>query len=282
MAKIRESRRIERAGVNSLRALLEDHELIVQEIDGGNDHGEDLLVFLTRDGRRTGHVVAIQVKSGRKYRRANGYAVPVDDHYEDWKEFRVPVLGVVYDPGLAGLFWVNLSEVLNAADTPPTWVQIPRTSILSSSTIHGWIAGIERYIDSAGMRRGYTLATLPSGENHKPNLPIGMSRIEREHFLLSAAANAENVSDIVEQCLRELVNGAYRPHPNEALAAQPRSEGWVATVLNVRVDGHLKARAHRLLQEAVFVEGLGWNPRSIAFLARLYLHQRFPMAEDGG
>ncbi|MER7582350.1 DUF4365 domain-containing protein [Kitasatospora sp. NPDC097691] len=62
MATIRPSRRIERAGVNAVRTLLEDHEHIVQEIDGGNDHGEDLFINVTRGGRRTGHYFAVQVK----------------------------------------------------------------------------------------------------------------------------------------------------------------------------------------------------------------------------
>lgn len=58
-ARVTRSRRIERAGVNALRALLEDHDQIVQEIDGGNDYGEDLFVMLTRDGERTGVTIAV-------------------------------------------------------------------------------------------------------------------------------------------------------------------------------------------------------------------------------
>ncbi|MEV7775196.1 DUF4365 domain-containing protein [Kitasatospora sp. NPDC086791] len=157
MASVRPSRRVERAGVNALRTLLEDHEHIVQEIDGGNDHGEDMHVLLTRNGRRTGHVVAIQVKSGKKYKRANGYAIPVEDHYHDWKESRIPVLGVVHDMESGRLFWVNLTRRLNLPGEAPKWVQIPADSELATESIRGFVAEIEMYIDSEGMRiRGAT------------------------------------------------------------------------------------------------------------------------------
>lgn len=152
MATVRPGRRIERAGVNAVRTLLEDHEHIVQEIDGGNDHGEDLFVNVTRAGRRTGHYFAVQVKSGKKYKRARGYAIPVDDHFEDWRQSRIPVMGFVYDPDVDEIFWVNLTKELRAATDPPSWVQIPRSSRLSHDTIRGFIAGVEAYVDTTGMR----------------------------------------------------------------------------------------------------------------------------------
>lgn len=152
MAVIRPNRRIERAGVNALRALLEDHDQLVQEIDGGNDHGEDLYVSFTRNRRRTGHIVAIQVKSGKKYRRAHGYAIPVDDHFQDWRQSKVPVLGVVYDSESESLYWVNLTKFLGSCNTSPGWVEVPLKNILDAAHIRGFIAENEIYIDSAGMR----------------------------------------------------------------------------------------------------------------------------------
>ncbi|MGY0466322.1 DUF4365 domain-containing protein [Kitasatospora sp. cg17-2] len=152
MAKVRPSRRIERAGVNAVRTLLEDHEHIVQEIDGGNDHGEDLFINVTRAGRRTGHYFAVQVKSGKKYKRAHGYAIPIEEHFEDWRQSRIPVMGFVYDPDTDAIFWVNLTKELRAASEPPSWVQIPLSSQLSHDTIRGFIAEVEAYVDNAGMR----------------------------------------------------------------------------------------------------------------------------------
>ncbi|MGA5346704.1 DUF4365 domain-containing protein [Streptomyces griseoincarnatus] len=164
MAKVRPTRRIERAGVNALRALLEEHDHIVQEIDGGNDHGEDLYVMLTRNGRRTGHVFAVQVKSGKKYKRSKGYAIPIEDHGEDWRESRIPVIGVVYDREQSSLYWVNLSKKLRGSDISPKWIQVPQVAVLSDETIRGFAAEVESYIDHEGMRiRGATREEVFSG-----------------------------------------------------------------------------------------------------------------------
>ena len=160
VATIRASRRIERAGVNAVRRLFDDHDLLLQEIDGGADHGEDMLVQLSRNGRPSGHWFAVQIKSGRKYQRANGFAIPVDDHHDGWRNSRIPVIGIVYDLDGDGLYWTNLTRELRKASEPQSWVQISGDNILSDDTIHGFAADIEHYIDTAGMRRAGREAVL--------------------------------------------------------------------------------------------------------------------------
>ncbi|MFJ4120082.1 DUF4365 domain-containing protein [[Kitasatospora] papulosa] len=152
MSTVRSSRRIERAGVNALRALLEEHEHIVQEIDGGNDHGEDMIVNFTSGGKRTGYWLAIQVKSGKKYKRANGYAIPVEDHFDDWSQSRIPIIGVVYDMKKRELFWVNLTEQLRTTDKSPGWVQVANTSRLNTDTVYEFYTEVATYAGGARMR----------------------------------------------------------------------------------------------------------------------------------
>jgi len=152
VSTVRASRKIERAGVNALRSLLEEHDHIVQEIDGGNDHGEDMIVNFTRAGKRTPYWIAIQVKSGKKYKRANGYAIPVEDHFEDWRQSRIPILGVVYDMKKRELFWVNLTEQLRSGDESPGWVQVASTSLLNSDTIEDFYAEVATYAGDERMR----------------------------------------------------------------------------------------------------------------------------------
>ncbi|MFF7025732.1 DUF4365 domain-containing protein [Streptomyces klenkii] len=112
MAKVLPTKKTERAGVNEFRALLESAGHIVQEIDGGNDYGEDCYLSFTEHGERAGDIVAVQVKSGGAYRSGVGYRIPCRDHVEDWTRSRIPVIGVVYDPELKKLFWVNMTEYL--------------------------------------------------------------------------------------------------------------------------------------------------------------------------
>ncbi|MFD7886730.1 DUF4365 domain-containing protein [Streptomyces bauhiniae] len=152
MSTVRASRKIERAGVNALRSLLEEHDHIVQEIDGGNDHGEDMIVNFTRAGKRTPYWIAIQVKSGKKYKRAHGYAIPVEDHFEDWRQSRIPILGVVYDMKKRELFWVNLTEQLRSVEESPGWVQVAGASVLNSKTIDDFYAEVATYAGDERMR----------------------------------------------------------------------------------------------------------------------------------
>ncbi|WSQ10281.1 DUF4365 domain-containing protein [Streptomyces sp. NBC_01231] len=152
MSTVRASRKIERAGVNALRSLLEEHDHIVQEIDGGNDHGEDMIVNFTRAGKRTPYWIAIQVKSGKKYKRAHGYAIPVEDHFDDWRQSRIPILGVVYDMKKKELFWVNLTEQLRSVDKSPGWVQVANASPLNSETVDDFYAEVATYAGDERMR----------------------------------------------------------------------------------------------------------------------------------
>ncbi|MGW5420229.1 tetratricopeptide repeat protein [Streptomyces sp. NPDC003943] len=152
-ARVTQSRRIERAGVNALRTLLEDHDQIVQEIDGGNDYGEDLFVMLTKDGERTGVAIAIQVKSGDKYKRAHGYAIPVDGHANDWKNGLLPVLGVVFDVATRELFWANLTECLESSEEAPSWIAVPREQELNEDTIQSFLALTHKFVEARSQGR---------------------------------------------------------------------------------------------------------------------------------
>ncbi|MFF7811675.1 tetratricopeptide repeat protein [Streptomyces sp. NPDC007945] len=152
-ARVTQSRRIERAGVNALRTLLEDHDQIVQEIDGGNDYGEDLFVMLTKDGERTGVAIAIQVKSGDKYKRAHGYAIPVDGHANDWKNGLLPVLGVVFDVATRKLFWANLTECLESSEEAPSWIAVPREQELNEDTIQSFLALTHKFVEARSQGR---------------------------------------------------------------------------------------------------------------------------------
>ncbi|WP_380277489.1 DUF4365 domain-containing protein [Kitasatospora purpeofusca] len=151
MTKVRATRVTERAGVNEFRSLMESAGHIVQEIDGGNDQGEDCYLSFTRLGERTGEIVAVQVKSGGAYRRPVGYGIPCRNHLRDWTLSRIPVIGVVYDPELRKLFWVNMTEHLleriGRGETPKS-VPIGETEILDATTVAHFVASASRFIEA--------------------------------------------------------------------------------------------------------------------------------------
>ncbi|MFJ8945321.1 DUF4365 domain-containing protein [Streptomyces sp. NPDC102395] len=154
MAKVLATKKTERAGVNAFKSTMEAAGHIVQEIDGGNDCGEDCDLSFTELGRRTGDLAAVQIKSGVKYRRAVGYAIPCRDHIEDWTKSKIPVIGVVYDPEMRACYWVNLTEYLrreHGKGKKPKSVPVDEEAILEGDGVGDMTAAVRQYIsDTAG------------------------------------------------------------------------------------------------------------------------------------
>jgi hypothetical protein len=173
MAGIPKGRKVGRAAVNAVRALFEEHDHIVQEIDGQNDFGEDLYVTFSEDGRITGDVVKIQVKGGVSWQRANGYAVPVRQHAGTWSEGNIPVLCVVYDPDTQGLYWANATSQLRRArreGTDRATIGISANARLNESTLDAFVAEVRDYVGRfRGMRAIHTQLGEMAGVEFDPS-----------------------------------------------------------------------------------------------------------------
>jgi tetratricopeptide (TPR) repeat protein len=219
-ASIPGNRRIERAGVNALCTLLEEHDQIVQTIDGGNDFGEDLFVMLTRQGERTGASIAVQVKSGDKYKRANGYAIPVGAHASDWRNAHVPVFGVVYDIGSRQLFWVNLTETLESSEEAPTWIPVPREQQLHAGNLDSFLEVANTFVEQrpnrhavqAAVQVSQAVATSPAA----PSWFVGR-RVERQTIIARLADSGRRLlvsgmAGVGKTCLVDWVVGDPETH----------------------------------------------------------------------
>lgn len=163
MPQIPKGRRVGQAAVNSLRALLEEHDHIVQEISGQNDFGEDFYVTFTDNGRVTGDQIKVQVKGGDRWRRANGYAVPVDHHGDTWANGNIPVYCVVYDPDSRTLHWANATQQLRRAGplSPPHHIGVSPNAVLNDLTMTSFVAQARRYV---GRYRGRQAVLTHLGE----------------------------------------------------------------------------------------------------------------------
>jgi hypothetical protein len=159
-SKVRNTRRMERRGVNKLQTLLDEHNNLVYPTEGGADHGEDMHVGLVLKGHRTGVHIAIQVKSGKSFRRSGGFAIPVDGHREDWRDGNIPVIGVVYDPHADSLYWVNMTEYLRANEDAST-IPVSVKNELDDSTVTSFITRVIDYVAEMGYwHRGPDLISL--------------------------------------------------------------------------------------------------------------------------
>jgi hypothetical protein len=129
--RLRCNNEIERGGVNAVRSLFESAGCVFQEIDLRNDYGKDAYVELGQAGEVTGLCVALQIKAGRKYKRADGYAMPVEKHEQYWRASTLPVAGIVHDPEDNSLHWVNITDYLRSSPISTTVIPIPTEQLLN-------------------------------------------------------------------------------------------------------------------------------------------------------
>lgn len=170
MPKVPESRRVGRMAVNELRALLERHGHIVQEIDGGNDHGEDLHVTFVQEGQRTADSMAVQVKGGTSTRTRRGHRVRVGDHGSNWRDGSLPVLCVVHDPERGGLFWANATRQLRRAEALRKTLKsvvVSREFVLDDDTIGTFVQSMRNFLvwERQGVGRWADMANVEFAPN---------------------------------------------------------------------------------------------------------------------
>ncbi len=134
---MRPNRRAERAAVNAARTFFESCNCVFQAVDLANDFGKDAYVDLVEGNVVTGLCVAVQIKGGRSYRRAEGYAIPLDEkHAQIWRASSVPVAGLVHDPADNQLRWCNISEFLRRPHkTLPSCMPVPAENILTPQSL---------------------------------------------------------------------------------------------------------------------------------------------------
>lgn len=132
--QLRANRVKERAAVNAARALFEGNGCVFQEVDQGNDYGKDAYVDLVDGKEVTGLCVALQIKGGVSYRRASGYAIPIDGHGEVWRQSPLPVAGIVHDPETGALYWCDISTTIRQDGDAPE-IPVSRDSLLNPVTL---------------------------------------------------------------------------------------------------------------------------------------------------
>lgn len=101
-------------GIGAFDAWCVERRWPMVRVPTERDIGIDGFVQVTDDdGKPTGDVFGVQVKSGSSYLRASGGAVPVDTHRDLWRNASAPVIAVVHDPATGTMWWSNASDALD-------------------------------------------------------------------------------------------------------------------------------------------------------------------------
>jgi hypothetical protein len=112
MTKYPKIRGISRIGVNFTKTLVEKANCIFNETPQQYDLGIDGQIELIINETPTNSIIATQIKSGNSYfeKDKQRFKIPVDNHYEYWKNYPVDVIGIVYIPDLEKAYWIDIKK----------------------------------------------------------------------------------------------------------------------------------------------------------------------------
>jgi hypothetical protein len=101
-------------GVNFVRTIVEDSECFFHKIEQENDLGIDAIVEFIKDEQPLNKSIAIQIKSGPSYYNSKKQEciIPIESHREYWKNYPLPVFGIVYIPDLKIGYWIDIKHYL--------------------------------------------------------------------------------------------------------------------------------------------------------------------------
>ncbi|MBU5593089.1 DUF4365 domain-containing protein [Clostridium sp. MSJ-4] len=102
-------------GVNYVTDIVDRCDCYFNKIEQENDMGIDAIIEFTENRIPIGKCIAVQIKTGESYvnRRKNECIIPIENHYEYWKNYCMPVYGIVYILNDNVAYWVDIKQYLN-------------------------------------------------------------------------------------------------------------------------------------------------------------------------
>lgn len=114
LPKYDEKNALGKFGISYVQMVVSGAKSIFQEIDTGHDLGIDGIIELIEDGYPTHRRVAVQIKTGLWYynSKKDECKIPVTKHAEYWRNYEIPVFGIVYVPQKEHGYWVDIKQYL--------------------------------------------------------------------------------------------------------------------------------------------------------------------------
>ena len=104
---------IDRIGVSKLETLFAQSGWFFRE-QFVKDYGIDAQVEVVENGKPTGHLIAIQIKSGESYFSESDEDViiyrPDSKHIEYWLSHDLPVIITLFNPSEDKFYWTPVSK----------------------------------------------------------------------------------------------------------------------------------------------------------------------------
>lgn len=108
--------KIGQLGVNYVETIVNKNGYNFTKIDQENDIGIDGYIEIWKENRST--LVAVQIKCGESYYQSKKKycKLPVGNHLEYWKNYKLPVYGIICNNDLTNAYFVNIKFYLDDID----------------------------------------------------------------------------------------------------------------------------------------------------------------------
>lgn len=127
----------ERLGVEAVASSLFRLKQIWRETPSVDVGIDGQIEFRSPDGKATGQLVAVQIKSGRSHFKDHGeewHFYPEGKHRFYWERFPIPVLLCLHDPDAVRTFWCDARQWLRSSKGKAAYIAVPKTQVLETST----------------------------------------------------------------------------------------------------------------------------------------------------
>ncbi|BCG65208.1 MAG: hypothetical protein methR_P3033 [Methyloprofundus sp.] len=134
-----EKPKIDRIGVNKVDSYFSLHGWLFRE-QPIHDYGIDAQVEIVKEGKPTGDLIAIQIKSGVSYFsecKENCIVFRTDDkHIEYWFKHSLPVIIILYNPDYDICYWEIISEETVNSSGKNWKIEIPKNKKLTKESLN--------------------------------------------------------------------------------------------------------------------------------------------------
>ncbi|MFM1701229.1 DUF4365 domain-containing protein [Aeromonas salmonicida] len=124
----------EREGVMVVERVVNQMRCIWRETPSADVGIDGQIEYVDLNGNCTGHVVAVQVKSGASYiKKVEGGIsfTPTERHASYWERFPLPVLVVIHDPATGNSYWADVRRHLRSDQNKNKTIVIPEGQVLN-------------------------------------------------------------------------------------------------------------------------------------------------------
>ncbi|MCY2981162.1 MAG: DUF4365 domain-containing protein [Planctomycetota bacterium] len=123
----------ERQGVLRVSRILNDAGLVFRETSNADIGIDGHVEFVNSEGKATGAIVAVQIKSGTSYLKGEQSAwtfYAEDKHIHYWEMYPLPVVLIIHDPVSDTVYWDDVRLTLRSDQHKALPLLIPKANVL--------------------------------------------------------------------------------------------------------------------------------------------------------